>query len=66
MYQMSQLNNNAEQALSQAAANEHKQAIVALDQKITTLSQEIDAYCTTDARQKYFYHALKQYTSGCN
>lgn len=63
--QMSQLVKDSEQALSQAAAEEYKQSIIALDQKLISLGQEIDTYCNTETRQKYFYHALKQYTSGC-
>lgn len=63
--QMTQLSKDAEQALSQAASEEYKQSIIALDQKINSLSLEIDTYSNTESRQKYFYHALKQYTSGC-
>ncbi len=62
---MEKLSKSAEMALSDVAQKEHKEAIVSLDQQLTALSKEIDTYCDTEAKQKYFYQALKQYSKNC-
>lgn len=62
---MAQLQKDSEGALSEPAAREFKDSIIALDTQLTTLGKEIDAYCNTEARQKYFYQILKQHTVGC-
>jgi hypothetical protein len=63
--QMAQLQKDSEGALSEPAAREFKDSIITLDTQLTTLGKEIDVYCNTEARRKYFYQILKQHTVGC-
>ena len=63
--QMAALEKSSEQALSESAASEIKKSIVKLDQKATELNKEIDEYCNTEPRKKYFHQIYKQYAHDC-
>lgn len=63
--QMVELQKSSDQALSEAAAQEIKESIIALDNKIIPLGKEIDEYCNTDPKKRYFYQIYKQYSHGC-
>ena len=62
---MEKLDKSASQALSNVAENDMKESITAMDDKITALSQEIDAYCNNEERRNYFYRAYNQYYLAC-
>ena len=62
---MENLDKSASQALSDVTEKDMKESIIALDNKLTALSQEIDAYCNNEERRKFFHHAFSQYYLAC-
>ena len=63
--QMAVLEKSSEQALSENAEREIKESIIKLDRKATELNMEIDEYCNTEPRKKYFHQIYKQYANDC-
>ncbi|NQT76678.1 MAG: hypothetical protein HQ565_03115 [Bacteroidetes bacterium] len=59
------IDKSASQALSNVAEDELKESIIALDDKLTALSHEIEAYCNNEDRKKFFRHAYNQYYLAC-
>lgn len=63
--ELAELQKSSEEALSEAAAQEIKESIIRLDNKLTPLGKEIDDYCNTEPRKRYFHQIYKQYSHGC-
>lgn len=63
--QMAELDKSSSQAFSGAAESETKQMIITLDNKMTTLSREIEQYCDTEDKTKYFNRLYRQFTKDC-
>lgn len=63
--QMIELDKSAGQALSPAAEQEIKEALIVLDNQLTPLGQEIDRYCDTETKQRYFFQTHRRYLENC-
>lgn len=55
----------AEQAISDIEANDVKENITNLDNQVSALSREIDAYCDTDPKREYFTQIYKHKVKRC-
>ena len=62
---MKGLDKMASQALSDVAEDEMKESIVAMDDRLTALNLEIEAYCNTEDRRNFFHRAYNQYYLAC-
>ena len=64
---MQKLDESSSQAISEVDQADFKQEIVTLDQELTALSKEIEAYCGDDYERTDFFNQLYiQYSRDCN
>lgn len=63
--QISEIDKSAAEAFSEEAQAELKQLIITLDNKMTTLTREIEQYCDSEDKMKYFNRLYRQYTKDC-
>ena len=63
--QMMEYDRQNESALSEVEANDIKNNIIKLEQQITSITREIDAYCNNDERYNYFEQIYKHKLRRC-
>jgi maltose-binding protein MalE len=62
---LDKLDKKNSQELSEAAKQDMKEDIIALDDQLTVLGQEIDVFCNNEDRINYFMHAYNKRYLAC-
>ena len=61
-----ELDKAASEALSPSAESEIKESVVAIDNELTKLNQEVDEFCINNDRKTRYYHMIsKKYLKRC-
>jgi|GEM_PF-3437290 len=63
--QIQNLDKSAAEAFSDAAQAEVKEMLISLETQMTPLNREIEQYCDTESKTKYFNQIYRRYIADC-